>query len=785
MPNLIACLASLLRFPLLHQGFRGQILPLPLLLLRRGFVRQTLLLPLLLLLNLPTASAQEQNSLRPPKVGLVLSGGGAKGLAHVGVLKVIEEAGVKIDYIGGTSMGAIVGALYASGYSSSALDSIFRETDFTNLIQDNLPRDAKTFYEKEDSERYALTLPFEDFKISFPPAISSGQNIYNELVRHLYHVKDINDFNQLPIPFFCIATNVETGKEVLLNSGYLPEAIMASGTFPSLFEPAEVDGKLLIDGGVLNNYPVDEVKAMGADVIIGVDVQHGLRDRESLLSATEILLQINNYRTVGAMKAKSERTDIYIQPDIRNISVIDFALKETIMERGEEAAREQLEALKNLAARQDSKPLPRNPIKMQDSISINRLILRGNNSYTRGYVKGKLRFNLSEPTHFDKLQQGISNLAATGNFQTIRYKLLSNGLEEDLIMTLDENPNKSFIRLGAHYDDLYKSAAIINFTRKQFFMNDDVASFDLILGDNVRYNMQYYVDKGFYWSFGINSRYNEFNREIGYGVIQSNFEVPDDPTINNINLEVTDLTNQLYLQTVLQEEFAFILGVEHKFLKYSTLTLNDTIAGTADTRTFFEKSNYLSSYGKLTLDTYDDAYFPTRGLYFDGDFHLYLFSSDFNNNFKEFSIAKARMGVAFPLFRDLSLNVETEGGFKLGTSNVSSFDFVLGGYGANFINNFIPFFGYDYLALPGNSFVKAYARMDYEFASNNHLLLAFNMANVEDDIFRTGEWFTAPDFTGYSLGYGWESFFGPVQVFYSWSPETSDGRFFFSVGYWF
>jgi NTE family protein len=147
-------------------------------------------------------NAQQQESPASPKVGLVLSGGGAKGLAHIGVLKVIEEAGVRIDYIGGTSMGAIVGALYASGYSAKSLDSIFRATDFSNLIQDNLPRDAKTFYEKEDSERYALTLPFEKFKITFPPAISSGQNIYNELVRFLYHVKDVNEFSKMPIPFF-------------------------------------------------------------------------------------------------------------------------------------------------------------------------------------------------------------------------------------------------------------------------------------------------------------------------------------------------------------------------------------------------------------------------------------------------------------------------------------------------------------------------------------------------------------------------------------------------------
>lgn len=748
---------------------------------------------LLIMFTLMTllAFAQDDKT-KQPKVGLVLSGGGAKGLAHIGALKVIEEAGVKIDYIGGTSMGAIIGALYASGYSAAALDSIFQNTDFTSLIQDNLPRSAKTFYEKEDSERYALTLPFNNFKISFPPAISGGQNIYNELVRLLYHVKDIEDFNKLPIPFFCIATDVETGTEVLLNSGYLPEAIMASGTFPSLFEPAEVDGRILIDGGVLNNYPIEEVRSLGADVIIGVDVQHGLRDRESLLSATEILLQINNYRTVGDMKLKSGLTDIYIKPDMESYSVIDFDLKQKIMENGETAAREQLQPLRALALRQTSAGDTSPPILQKDTIIVNRLVVSGNNNYTRGYVKGKLRFNLAEKITFKKLQQGISNLAATGNFQTIRYELVSNGLGEDLIIKLRENPTKTFIRIGAHYDDLYKSAAIINLTKKNVMVSDDVVSFDFILGDNVRYNFQYYVDKGSYWSFGINSRFNDFTDEISYAVIQSNFEVPQDDNINSINLDVSDFTNQIYLQTVLNEEFAFSLGLEHKFLKYSTTTLNEldnntmlNIGPAEDTRTFFEKSNYFSTYGKLVLDTYNDKYFPSKGLYFNGDFHLYLLSSDFNDNFKEFSIAKARMGMAFPIIGNLSLNVETEGGFKLGTSNISSLDFVLGGYGNNLINNFVPFLGYDFISLPGNSYVKAYARLDLEFAPKNHLLFAANYSNVDDDLFRTGEWFTAPDYSGYGLGYGWDSFFGPVQVLYSWSPEVSKSNIFISVGYWF
>ncbi len=750
---------------------------------------QKLALILTLLVCVGIGWAQKNEPDKKPKVGLVLSGGGAKGMAHIGALKVIEEAGITIDYIGGTSMGAIVGALYASGYSASALDSLFREADFDNLIQDNLPRGAKTFYEKEDSERYALTLPFDKFKISFPSAISGGQRIYNELVRLLYHVKDVNDFNNLPIPFFCIATDIESGDEVVLDKGYLPEAVMASGTFPSLFEPAEIDSQILIDGGVINNYPVMEVKKLGADIIIGVDVQHGLRSREDLQSATEILLQLNSIRTVEKMKEKALETDIYIKPDIENYSVMDFDLADAIIENGRLAALEQLDALKELAARQKGPGKELRTIIPKDSIVINRLILEGNINYSRAYVKGKLRMDIPLKTTFEKLQQGISNLSATNNFSTIRYELISNGLGEDLILKLKENPNKAFLRLGVHYDDLYKTAALVNLTKKNLLMKDDVASIDFALGDNIRYNFQYYLDKGSYWSFGINSRLNDFRYDINYEVIRSNFAVPNDDNINQINLDVSDFTNQLYVQTVFREEFAFILGLEHKLLKYSSRTFSnqDTVppTGRSNERIFFENSNYFSTYGNLILDTYNNRYFPSKGLYFKGDFHLYLFSSDFNNNFKEFSIAKARMGAAFPISNKFSINLETEGGFKLGNSEVKAMDFVLGGYGNDLINNFVPFLGYDFLSLPGNSYVKAYGRLDYEFIKKHHMMFSVNIANVEDDLFRTGEWFTLPDFSGYGISYGWDSFIGPVQVMYSWTPELNDGNFFFSIGYWF
>lgn len=750
-----------------------------------------LLLPLMLL-ALPIVGRAQESEPHRPKVGLVLSGGGAKGLAHIGALKVLEEAGVKVDYIGGTSMGAIVGALYAAGYSAKQLDSIFRDADFTQLIQDKLPRSAKTFYEKEDSERYALTLPFRKFKISFPKALSGGQNIYNVLVKVLYPVRDVNDFSKLPTPFFCMATDVETGNQVLLDHGYLPEAIMASGAFPSLFEPTEIDGKVLIDGGVVNNYPVDEMRARGADIVIGVDVQHGLNKRDALTSATGILLQINNYRTANAMAEKAQKTDVYIQPDIGEYSVIDFGYAKEIIDSGEEAAKKQLEALREVAREEQVVPEPRSRIVLPDSLDIGTMELFGNENYTRGYVKGKLRLDLAEKTTFDKLEQGINNLAATGNFQAIRYELYSGEKGDDLHLKLNETRIKTFIRLGVHFDDLMKSAALINLTKKNFLMDDDVASFDFILGDNIRYNLQYYVDKGLYWSFGINSKFTSFDHEIDYDLLESNFEAPTDNNIGKINMDVTDLTNQIYIQTLLRDEFSFTLGAEHRFLKFGTATLdNEQMLGAeqgfraSGNNILFEKSHYFGGFGRLTFDTYDDKYFPTRGLFFDSEFHFYGFSSNFYPDFKEFSIAKGRLGGAFPIVGDLSMHLESEAGFKLGVSGVSTMDFILGGYGSQGLSNQVPFVGYDFFSLPGNSFIKGTAVLDYGIAPKNHILFMANYANVADDLFRTGDWFDTPDYSGYGVGYGWESFIGPVQVLYSWSPQESRSNLFFSIGYWF
>jgi len=718
------------------------------------------------------------------KVGLVLSGGGAKGFAHIGVLKVIEEAGIRVDYVGGTSMGAVIGGLYASGYNATQLDSIVGDISFGKLIQDQLPREAKTFYEREDAEKYALTLPFNNFKISFPKGLSGGQNYFNLLSRLLTHVDETEDFTQLPIPFFCIATDIETGKEVILDTGYLPEAINASAALPSVFNPVIIEDRIYVDGGVSNNYPVEELRKRGVDVVIGVDVQDSLRDRKELGSVPGIMLQISNFRTIEAMEDKRKLTDLYLKPNISGYGVVDFSEGPEIVKTGIAVAEENRDALDKIASMQRA-DYTRAPIKInnQDSITIAAASLSGNNFYPRSYVMGKLKLRLPEKMTFQDFGERVNNLSATGNFDRVsyRFKEISQGKLLDLYM--QETESTQFLRLGLHYDDLYRTGILLNFTKKRLFTTNDVLAFDFILGDNLRYRFDYYIDKGYYWSVGARSILNTFDKRVNARFAEQTGG-GDFTGVNTLDLDYQDITNQIFVRTVWLTDFSLELGAEHKYLEITTPTISD------DDDTFegltFERSNIYSAFGQLKYDSLDNKYFPTSGAFFDGRFNWYVSSSDFSENFEPFAIGKAQFKYAIQPIKNLTLIGEVAGGFDIGeTSSGNSLAFFLGGYGNNYVNNLIPFVGYDFVSFGGGDFVKGGITVDFEIAPKNHINFIANYANAGNKMFSSGAWLEAPEFSGYALGYSFDSFIGPLEVKYSYSPELNSSEWYFALGYWF
>lgn len=731
------------------------------------------------LLVLPKAHGQEEPS---PKIGLVLSGGGAKGFAHIGVLKVIDSLGVKIDYVAGTSMGAIIGALYAAGYSGKQLDSIFKSTNFDVLINDKFPRASASLHERENSEKYALTLPFENFKINLPQALSRGQNVYNLLYHLMLHVSDVKDFRDLPIPFFCMTTNIETGESLLLESGNLVESVMASGALPSLFRPVKINNQLYVDGGVINNFPVEELKAKGVDFVIGVDVQDDLKDRELLTGAQDILLQINNFRTIQDMEHKASQADIYIKPDTSLFSVISFSDGHEIINNGQASAEEKIEELKTLVK---SKVITVKPnIAIKDSIIIKEKLFFGNERYTRAYLAGKLKLRQPEKISYQRFLDGVTNLVATNNFDWFRYNLEAVDKAQDTFILnakMEESAQTTFLRFGLHYDNLYKSAILLNFTKKRFLTNNDVLSLDVILGDNSRYNFDYFIDQGFYVSFGLRSRFNQFNRNVNVDLILEEGSSLRDG-LNKIDAELQDLTNQVYIQTLLAQDFALTGGLEHKKLVIKSETL---LAENPEEDVIFEKTHYFSVFGGIKLDTYDNRYFPKKGVYFNGDFHWYYAATGLNDDFSNFSIAKADIGYALSISSKVALVFESSGGFQVGDKSTNFLDFAIGGYANNFINNFSTFYGYDYISLTGNSFVKGAVTLNYEVFKKSYLLFTANYANIGDDIFTTGDWITTPAYRGYTIGCATETFLGPIEMRYARSPQLSRGYWYFNVGFWF
>ncbi len=735
------------------------------------------LLIILIFSTLVVFSQQDIKQKNDVKVGLVLSGGGAKGFAHVGVLKVLEEAGIRVDYIAGTSMGAVIGGLYAVGYNANELDLILRKNDLSAIIKDEIPRSSYSFYQKNNEGKYAFTLPIEKWKIGLPSAVSKGQNVFNLLSQLTEHVHEIKDFSKLPIPFFCIATDLETGDEVILDKGSLPEAIRASGSFPGLLSPVKIDDKVLVDGGIVNNYPIEELKAKGVDYIIGVDVMGKLLDESKLSSAVLILGQIAGFQVYKNIKEKAKLTDIYLQPDISDYNDFSFEKVDEIIQTGEVAAREQLEQIKLIAAKQKKKKHHNtiNTFDLHNDIVIKEIVINGNKNYTDNYCLDKLRIKNGETISQEKFLEGINNLTATDNFENILYKFIPVEGGMTVEFNLIENSISTFLKIGAHYDDLYKTGILVNLTKTHSFFKNDFLSADFVIGDNLRYNIDYFLDNGYNWSFGLNTRYNSFKFDIA---------VSPDEDIPEFGVEIpfyyNDFTTQFFVQTTFTNNMAFRVGVEDKNLKaYMKEIVNDKTE-----KIFLDNSNYVNVFAKAAYDSYDKQFSPKKGFYFDATYRFYLFSSDYFEDFNPFSQLYGKIGYAYTVFDKLTLQYVAQAGITIGSNGNFIHDYHLGGYNENFINTFESFYGYDIAELNDSGFLKSTFILRYELFKNNYLSFVGNYGRINSDLWNGGSIFE-DTVSGYAFGYTWDTFIGPIGLKYSWSPDTVDHFWYFNLGFWF
>jgi len=449
-----------------------------------------------------------------PKIGLVLSGGGAKGLAHIGVLKILEDAGIVPDYITGTSMGSIVGGLYALGYSADQLDSIVQAIDWDAVLTNKVPLDEIAIEEKEFYGRFIAELPVEGIKVGLPRGIIEGQKL-SELLSNLTRAAhDIEDFSQLPIPFACVAADIETGEPVLLNRGSLPEALRASMAIPSVFTPVSLDGRLLVDGGLVRNFPVQEVIDMGADIVIGVFVSTDLYKRDKLNSMIDVLSQSAFVMSAFDTREQRKLVDVYLAPELEKYSTGSFNQAEEIVDQGELKALEYRDRLREVA---DS-VLTYGPmhevlrLPLRDTFKIQSIRVMGNEKISSDLIAGKLRISEGMIISLDQIEARIALLYGTRYFDKVLYEIVQKPAGTELVVKVEESTNGS-LKLAAHYDSENDVGLNVNLTYRNLLIKSSRAIFELDFAKNPRLFLNFlkYIGKRQNSAFSLGFEYTDYD----------------------------------------------------------------------------------------------------------------------------------------------------------------------------------------------------------------------------------------------------------------------------------
>jgi len=702
----------------------------------------------------------EENS-RPMSIGLVLSGGGAKGLAHVGVLKVLEREGIPIDYIGGTSMGGLVGGLYASGYTPEQLDQICHELPWKKLLADKKDRLDLPLDEKHDYDRYLLTLPVVGYVPSLPKGLKEGQLVINVLNRLTWSVNDIKDFAKLPTPFFCVATNLENGDTVLIEHGDLSKALRATMSIPSIFNPIEIDGKSLIDGGIVNNFPVDIMLAKGADYVIGVDVGAPLYKKDEISSVLDILDQISSFHQQDRYKTNLRLTDLYIKPDINGLTAMSFDDVTDLIKRGEDAAMQHIDEIRRLAAELKKTQLYKKRIvnlSTSDTIFITDINVSGLQKLTRKLIISRLDLNLPGVNTIDKINGAVDRLYASNFFEFLDYKLIKNEEGYSLEVNVKENHNSLF-NIGANYDTDQGAALLINFQLLNKLIAGSRTDFSLKVGQNPAGGIRYIVDRGQDIGFGIDAHYNSNNIKMYNNEYSS--------VVSEYYISFTSM--DLMLFSNYSNNAVFILKGS---LDYLNIASNISVVPVS-----YHGDPYVNLSAEYILDSYDDKYFPHQGSAITINPVLVT-----QYNEKGVFYTNIEMSTIMNISDHFALQPAAFLGASWGGLDKTGYIYMIGGAGMNTFANMKSFVGLPLTAILANNAIIARLGLRYQFWNTNYLYLKLNMG-AASDFFE--ELVVKSD--GYMIGggitYAMKSMVGPIELGVNISNYAQTPSIFFNLGF--
>lgn len=420
---------------------------------------------LVVLLSFPSTLLLAEEVADHPKIGLVLSGGGARGGAHVGVLKALEELDVHVDYIAGTSMGAIIGALYASGYSPGEIEKFLIETDWNKGLTDQPERRHRTMRKKllERQDLIPYRLGFNKGSLQLPLGAIEGQHL-DQIFHELFlPVAQINNFDHLPLPFRAVATDLVTGEAVVLSEGSLANSVRASMSVPGVFAPVRIDGRLLVDGGMANNLPVDVVRSMGADIVIAVDISSPMLTEEQLTSVLSVTNQITNFltrRNADRQIASLGPQDILILPELGSFSSADFEGAAGIVTLGYEASVLFKDRLAALAGAPDGDPMLTAGRPAADYI-VEFVEIENDSVLSDRLIQSRLAAELGQPLDLDALNDSMDSIYSLDVFESVTYDMVVNDQDQQGIIvhanSRDWGPN--YLQFGLELaSDFYSSS---------------------------------------------------------------------------------------------------------------------------------------------------------------------------------------------------------------------------------------------------------------------------------------------------------------------------------------
>ncbi|HZJ79760.1 MAG TPA: patatin-like phospholipase family protein [Dysgonamonadaceae bacterium] len=704
------------------------------------------------------------------KLGLVLSGGGAKGFAHIGALKVFEEENIPITLITGNSIGTIVGALYSLGYSAQDIEDFTREQDWEMLLLDEVPRKLQSPFKQDFEHKYLLQLNFDtkDRKLSLPSGYVKGNNILNLFSGITANISDSVNFSDLPIPFSCVAYNIGTGKEEVLSHGHLPTAMLSSMAFPGALSPVSFNDMLLVDGGVINNFPVDVAKNMGADIIIGVDLKQ-VQDQDSNSgSITSILMGIINQIEVEKHNKNIELADVVINPKLDGISTFDFkaSVVDSVMKQGERAAREQMPKIRELIAgrniKRNNKDLTYNH---NDEWLIKDVIIDDDDHNESKFINFTLNITPNTLYTTKELDEAVKRVYAYGNFEMVNYKLKPNGEGYNLELIIKDK-KESKLMLGAGFNTVNLAAIYANYSKQNYSNFFSLMMIDTKIAVNPQMKLKMETNRAPFSTIGfeVSSRYNRLNLyEQGS---------------RSGKIDIVNVAASLYTNKRFQNTIDMGLGMTQHYFNGNTYSRNANNLNTlfdADADGF-----YSTLFGQFTIDSRDNVYLPKKGLYLNTRFSLLANKGDFTNIVPIYYL---KLNSVVPLDENVSLLADFHHRTLFNTTDETT---AYANYAANVYNSY-SYYSFPVLGQRGMSFLDHVSTMG-ELGlriklDEKHFFTPRLQALLQFDEWKNFGF----DNLNWSAGISYQTttILGPVEFTLGYQNDFSEFNFFGGVGYQF